>query len=79
MQNEFDLTFSVAVLHYNAQTSSKDVLQKLRQFCSITTDTSGRTMASTTTTSSSSSLSTFRLCRRWHLRPPWDVIPLRHD
>ena len=29
-------------MHYNARTSSKDVLQKLRQFCSINTGTSGR-------------------------------------
>ena len=42
LQDEFDLTFNVAVLHCNARTSSKDVLQKLRQFCSITTGTSGR-------------------------------------
>ena len=42
LQNEFHLTFNVAVLHCNARTSSKDVLQKLRQFCSITTGTSGR-------------------------------------
>ena len=30
LQDEFDLTFNVAVLHCNARTSSKDVLQKLR-------------------------------------------------
>ena len=42
LQDEFVLTFNVAVLHCNARTSSKDVLQKLRQFCSITTGTSGR-------------------------------------
>ena len=42
LHDEFDLTFNVAVLHCNARTSSKDVLQKLRQFCSITTGTSGR-------------------------------------
>ena len=42
LQDEFDLTFNVIVLHCNARTSSKDVLQKLRQFCSITTGTSGR-------------------------------------
>ena len=40
-QDEFDLTFNVALLHCNARTSSKDVLQKLRQFCSIITGTSG--------------------------------------
>ena len=39
LQDEFDLTFNVAVLHCNARTSSKDVLQNLRQFCSITTGT----------------------------------------
>ena len=42
LQDEFDLTFNVAVLHCNARTLSKDVLQKLRQFCLITTGTSGR-------------------------------------
>ena len=42
LQYEFDLTFNVAVLHCNARTSSKDVLQKLRQFCYITTGTSKR-------------------------------------
>ena len=42
LQDEFDLTFNVAVLHCNARTSSKDVLQELRQFCSITTGTTGR-------------------------------------
>ena len=31
LQDEFDLTFNVSVLHCNARTSSKDVLQKLRQ------------------------------------------------
>ena len=36
LQDEFDLTFNVAVLHCNARTSSKNVLQKLRQFCLIT-------------------------------------------
>ena len=36
------LTLNVTVLHYNARTSSKDVLQKLRQFWSINTGTSGR-------------------------------------
>ena len=40
--DEFDLPLNVTVLHCNARTSSKDVLQKLRQFCSINTGTSGR-------------------------------------
>eukprot|EP00931_Biecheleriopsis_adriatica_P043590 TRINITY_DN24917_c0_g1_i1.p1 TRINITY_DN24917_c0_g1~~TRINITY_DN24917_c0_g1_i1.p1 ORF type:complete len:4311 (+),score=994.91 TRINITY_DN24917_c0_g1_i1:69-13001(+) len=42
MQNESDVALNVAVLNCNAKTSSKDVLQKLRQFCSVTTGTSGR-------------------------------------
>lgn len=42
MQEESDSTASVATLHCNAQTSSKDVLRKLRQFCSVTTGTNGR-------------------------------------
>jgi len=42
LQEESDSTMSVATLNCNAQTSSKDVLQKLRQFCSVTTGTSGR-------------------------------------
>ena len=40
LHDELDRTFSVAVLHYNTQKSSKDVLQKLRQFHSITPDES---------------------------------------
>ena len=42
LHDEFDLTLNVTVLHCNARTSSKDVLQKLRQFFSINTGTSGR-------------------------------------
>lgn len=42
LQNQGDGTCSVATLSCNAQTSSKDVLTKLRQFCSVTTGTSGR-------------------------------------
>ena len=42
LHDELDRTFNVAVLHCNTQKSSKDVLQMLRQFCSITTGTSGR-------------------------------------
>jgi len=42
MQEESDSTASVATLHCNAQTSSKDVLRKLRQFCSVTTGNNGR-------------------------------------
>jgi dynein heavy chain 2 len=42
MQSELEISCNVAVLHCNAQTSSKDVLQKLRQFCSVTTGTQGR-------------------------------------
>ena len=42
LHDEFELTLNETVLHYNARTSSKDVLQKLRQFCSINTGTSGR-------------------------------------
>ena len=41
IRHSMSRTFNVAVLHSNAQKSSKDVLQKLRQFCSITTGTSG--------------------------------------
>jgi dynein heavy chain 2 len=43
LQNETDISLSMATLHCNAQTSSKDVLRKLRQFCSVSTGTSGRT------------------------------------
>ncbi|CAJ1327577.1 unnamed protein product [Effrenium voratum] len=42
LQNESDASLNVAVLNCNAQTSSKDVLQKLRQFCSISTGNTGR-------------------------------------
>ncbi|CAE7570289.1 DYH1B [Symbiodinium sp. CCMP2456] len=42
LQNESDAALNVAVLNCNAQTSSKDVLQKLRQFCAISTGTTGR-------------------------------------
>jgi dynein heavy chain 2 len=42
MQSESDVALTVAVLHCNAQTSSKDVLQKLRQFCSVSTGANGR-------------------------------------
>ena len=36
LHDGYGLMFNVAVLHCNARTASKDVLQKLRQFCSIT-------------------------------------------
>jgi dynein heavy chain 2 len=42
LQSETDISLSMATLHCNAQTSSKDVLRKLRQFCAVTTGTSGR-------------------------------------
>ena len=42
LHDDLDRTFNVAVLQCNTQKSSKDVLQKLRQFCSINTGTSGR-------------------------------------
>lgn len=42
MMVESDITCSIATLHCNAQTSSRDVLRKLRQFCSTTTGNSGR-------------------------------------
>jgi len=39
---EQDVTLSYASLHCNAQTTSVHVVQKLRQFCAITTGTAGR-------------------------------------
>jgi dynein heavy chain 2 len=42
LQQETDISLSIATLHCNAQTSSKDVLRKLRQFCSVTSGNTGR-------------------------------------
>eukprot|EP00927_Polykrikos_kofoidii_P027109 TRINITY_DN23975_c0_g4_i1.p1 TRINITY_DN23975_c0_g4~~TRINITY_DN23975_c0_g4_i1.p1 ORF type:complete len:2595 (-),score=618.45 TRINITY_DN23975_c0_g4_i1:108-6821(-) len=42
LQAEMDVSFNVAVINCNAQTSSKDVLQKLKQFCSVSSGTNGR-------------------------------------
>jgi dynein heavy chain 2 len=41
-QRETDTNLSVATLHCNAQTSSKDVIGKLRQFCAVSTGMHGR-------------------------------------
>jgi len=42
LQTESDVALNIASLHCNAQTSSRDVLQKLRQFCAVSTGTNGR-------------------------------------